>query len=67
MSTDNDHYLRHIGYMDAEHQKLYVDTGMLQMPLFDGSDPERTWKTTDSWAEDIERLDAKRATHLGQS
>ena len=62
-----DFYLRHITYMDMKHADQYKRTGELQLPLFDVNDVERTWKTTDSWSDEIKELDAKRAEHLGQS
>lgn len=65
----HDHpYLSHITYMDERvHLPNYIEHGALQMPLFDVNDPDVTWKTTDSWKDEIEALDAKRAEHLGQS
>ena len=63
MTDQDDFYLRHTGYMDGKHARQFIKTGELQMPLFDTSNPEVTWKTTDSWADDIVNLDEMRASH----
>lgn len=60
-------YLRHTGYMDSKHAAHYIKTGELQMPLFNTADPEVTWKTTDSWSDDLRQMDEMRTQLHGES
>ena len=51
------HPSQHTGLMDDQHVHHFHRTGELQMPLFDVQDFDRTWKTTDSWADLRAELD----------
>ena len=52
--------IQHTGLMDDQHLWHFFSTGELQMPLFDVDDFDRTWKTTDSWAEEWEEMTRNR-------
>lgn len=50
--------------MTGQHVDHYLNTGELQLPLFDVDNFDDTWKTTDSFNERVTRINAKRQARL---